>query len=44
MTTRKVFHDSVIELPAQLGVTPSGLNVSAAREDHQTETMEVSFS
>jgi len=44
MSNRKVFHDSIVELPEQLGVTQSGLNVTATRPDHGDEKMEVSFS
>lgn len=44
MTSRKLFHDSVVELPAQGGVTAMGLNVHAATLAHQDETMHVSFS
>jgi kumamolisin len=44
MNHRKVFHDSVIELPEQPGVTPSGLKVNAARPEHGDEKMTLSFS
>jgi kumamolisin len=44
MNNRKVFHDSVTELPEQPGVPPTGLNVSAARPAFLQEKMNVSFS
>ncbi len=44
MTSRKLFHDSVVELPAQGGVTASGLRVQTAALDHLDETMNLSFS
>jgi len=44
MSNRKVFHDSVVELPQQNGVTTNGLNVSAKRTSHDDEKMEISFS
>src|SRR5258708_7441608 len=44
MSNRKTFHDSVTELPEQPGITPSGLNVSAARPEHLDEKMTLSFS
>jgi len=44
METRKVFHDSVQELPEQAGTTANGLNITAARADHASEKMPVTFS
>jgi kumamolisin len=44
MSPRKVFHDSVTELPEQMGVTPTGLKVNAARPEHADDKMTVSFS
>jgi kumamolisin len=44
MNNRKVFHDSVAELPEQPGITPTGLNVSAARPEFLQDKMNVSFS
>lgn len=43
MSDRKVFNDSVIELPAE-GVAPRGLTVSEARADHADEPMSLTFS
>ena len=42
--SRKVFHDSVIELPQQIGVTATGLNVSTVRPENMDEKMTLSFS
>ena len=44
MNHRKVFHDSVVELPEQSGVTPSGLKVNAAKPEQGDEEMTLSFS
>ena len=44
MKHRKVFHDSVVELPEEPGVTPGGLKVNAARPEHDDEKMAISFS
>jgi kumamolisin len=44
MNQRKIFHDSVVELPEQAGVTPTGLKVNAARPDHGETKMTISFS
>src|ERR1700741_2265924 len=44
MNHRKVFHDSVVELPEQSGVTPSGLKVNAAKPEPGDEERTLSFS
>jgi kumamolisin len=44
MSERKVFLDSVLPLPAQPGVTPTGLMVNALAADHPDEMMKVHFS
>jgi kumamolisin len=44
MNQRKIFHDSVVELPEQAGATPTGLKVNAARPDHGETKMTISFS
>jgi kumamolisin len=44
MNSRKVFHDSVLELPEQDGRTPHGLMVQAARPEQGDEQMTVHFS
>jgi kumamolisin len=44
MNPRKIFHDSVVELPEQAGVTPTGLKVNAARPEHGDTKMTISFS
>src|SRR3954465_13516740 len=44
MASRKLFHDSVVELPPQAGIAPTGLNVHAASAEHGEELMTVSFS
>jgi kumamolisin len=44
MDQRKVFSDSVVELPAQPGVTPSGMKVNAKGVEHDDEKMPVTFS
>jgi kumamolisin len=44
MNHRKIFHDSIVELPEQPGVTPSGLKVNAAKPEQGDEEMTLSFS
>jgi kumamolisin len=44
MAERKVFTNSVTELPMQPGPTPHGLMVAAAKPDARNETMNVLFS
>ncbi len=44
MPARKLFHDSVLEIPVQAGLVPSGLNVHAAMPEHLDELMTLSFS
>jgi kumamolisin len=44
MSDRKVFTDSVTELPAQTGLTESGLMVAQAKKETRNETMELLFS
>jgi kumamolisin len=44
MNQRKIFHDSVVELPEQAGVTSTGLKVNAARAEHDDTKMTISFS
>jgi kumamolisin len=44
MSERKVFTGSVTELPAQSGLTSSGLMVAPAKPDTRNETMELFFS
>jgi kumamolisin len=44
MNPRKIFHDSVVELPEQAGVTATGLKVNAARPEHGDTKMTISFS
>src|SRR5260370_15016802 len=44
MNHRKVFHDSIVELREQPGVTPSGLKVNAAKPEQGDEEMALSFS
>jgi kumamolisin len=44
MSDRKVFKDSITELPAQPGVTKAGLMVAHAKKDARNETMELLFS
>jgi kumamolisin len=41
---RKVFTDSVTQLPAQPGRTPQGLTVEAAAPEHLTQKMDLHFS
>ena len=44
MPDRIVFHDSIVPLPAQLGLTPNGLLTQAAKPEHKEERMELLFS
>jgi kumamolisin len=44
MADRKVFHDSVTTLPTQLGLTSHGLFLQAAKDEHRTERMPLTFS
>jgi kumamolisin len=44
MNQRKTFHDSVVELPEQAGVTPTGLKVNATRPEQDDKKMTISFS
>lgn len=44
MPARKLFHDSVVEIPAQPGLTASGLHTHAAGTNHQDDLMTVTFS
>ncbi|HTC14063.1 MAG TPA: protease pro-enzyme activation domain-containing protein, partial [Chthoniobacterales bacterium] len=44
MNSRKIFHDSVVELPEQAGVTATGLKVNATRPEHDETKMTISFS
>jgi kumamolisin len=44
MTGRKVFTDSVIELPMQLGPTANGLLVNTAKPENKKEQMDLLFS
>src|SRR2546425_9677886 len=44
MGQRKLFHDSVVELPQETGVTPAGMKVNARGPEHSDEKMTVSFS
>src|SRR5262245_58309563 len=44
MADRKVFKDSVTELPAQPGLTKHGLMVAQAKTETRNETMELVFS
>jgi kumamolisin len=44
MNPRKIFHDSVVELPEQTGVTATGLKVNAIRPEHGDKKMTISFS
>ncbi|HEV3342051.1 MAG TPA: protease pro-enzyme activation domain-containing protein, partial [Pirellulales bacterium] len=44
MSPRKVFHDSVAELPVMPGMTPTGLKVNSAKDEHRDEKMTISFS
>jgi kumamolisin len=44
MADRKVFADSITPLPAEPGITPKGLMVSAAQPEHRQEQMTLLFS
>jgi kumamolisin len=44
MTQRKLFHDSVVELPQEAAFTPTGVKVNARGPEHSDEKMTVSFS
>src|SRR5262245_4677 len=44
MSDRKVFTDSVTELPAQPGLTKNGLMVSQAKQETRNESMDLCFS
>jgi kumamolisin len=44
MSDRKVFIDSVTELPTQLGLTKNGLMVNEAKSENRNERMDVLFS
>ena len=44
MSDRKVFHDSITELPQQQGVTANGLIVNAAKPEAHDQRMDVLFS
>ena len=44
MSDRKVFHDSITELPQQQGVTANGLIVNAAKPEARDQRMDVLFS
>jgi kumamolisin len=44
MSDRKVFTDSVTELPTQLGLTKNGLMVNEAKSENRNERMDVLFS
>ena len=44
MSDRKVFHDSVIAVPPQPGLTPNGMLIAAAEPPHGDEMMDVHFS
>ena len=44
MSDRKVFHDSIVPLPQQPGLTTNGLLIAAADPHHGEETMDVHFS
>ena len=44
MAARKVFHDSIVPLPPEDGVTPTGMMVRSASTHHLDETMNVLFS
>src|SRR5215467_6173212 len=44
MTQRKLFHDSVVELPQEAAATQTGMKVNARGPDHSDEKMTVSFS
>src|SRR4029079_15824324 len=44
MSQRKLFHDSVVELPRETGVTPTGMKINARGPEHSDEKRTVSFS
>jgi kumamolisin len=44
MSARTVFHDSVIPLPAEPGLTPGGLMINTLTAEHPDELMNVHFS
>ena len=44
MVERKVFHDSVVPIPVELGPAPHGLMVQPASSEHQDEKMTLHFS
>jgi kumamolisin len=44
MNDRKVFTDSVTELPPQPGLTKNGLMVNEAKSENRNERMDVLFS
>ncbi len=44
MSDRRVFHDSVVPLPVQTGLTPNGLMVQQVDDSHRDEPMMVHFS
>ncbi len=44
MSDRKVFHDSVVPLPSQDGLTPQGFFVQAVKPEQKKEPMAVLFS
>jgi len=44
MNGRKIFHDSVVPLPPQPGLTPHGLLVQSTKPENLTERMTVLFS
>lgn len=44
MPQRKLFHDSVVELPIETAVSPTGMKVNARGPEHSDEKMTVSFS
>jgi kumamolisin len=43
MSDRKVFHDSVVELPEQPGPTPSGMKVNTREAEQNDDKVTVSF-
>jgi kumamolisin len=44
MSDRKIFHDSVVPLSQQPGLTPQGMLIAAAEPHHGDEMMDVHFS
>jgi kumamolisin len=44
MSDRKIFHDSVVPLPQQPGLTPQGMLIAAPEPQHGDEMMDVHFS